>query len=69
MRKKKEPDITKIGIQIGMTKDTVKEVRVAINDILASKADQSTQVAALEALTKLCQVNGTSVVNPSITQG
>ena len=41
----------------GVSPESVKELRAAINDILASGAEQKTLRAALLTLSKGCQVN------------
>lgn len=46
-------------ITIGTPVEAVKELRHAINDILHAKVDQSTMVAALDALSKGVQPVGT----------
>ena len=57
-------------IQIGATKDAVREARGAINDILrAPHLDNRTKIAALSTLATLCNVNGTSITNCNFTSG
>ena len=54
-------------INIGVSKEAVKEARTAIMDILNSRADQSTQVTALNVLSTLCEVNNTNITNCTFT--
>jgi hypothetical protein len=51
-------------LQVGVSAASIKEARLAINDILKSRmADESTKVVALGALKSLCEVNNTSITN------
>ncbi len=48
-------------LYIGAAPEAVSELRQAINDILASGAEQKTLRAALEVLGKGVSVNGTTI--------
>ncbi len=50
-------------IQIGAGKESIDAARGAINDILASPSASDAKVAALSALSTLCQVNGAQIYN------
>lgn len=51
-------------LQIGVSKEAVKEARAAIIAILDNKnAENKTKIVALETLRTLCNVNGTQVTN------
>lgn len=59
-----------VGVNIGASPTAIKEARGAINDILrAPHVDNSTKVAALNALNQVCQVNNSTVSGCSITMG
>ena len=67
-RKSSEPIVT--GINIGVSRGTVAEVRAAINDILkTSQADESTKCIALGALSQLCEVKNVGVTNNTLNMG
>ena len=49
----------KYGVYIAAASaDSIREARAALNDILRSQNDQSTKVAAMEVLAKLCAASG-----------
>jgi len=53
----------KTAIHIGVRKGALKEARKAIMDILNSDDSGNTKRAALQALSTLCSVNGTTITN------
>lgn len=48
-------------IYVGSNQYAVKEMRLAIMDILRSKQEQETIRCALQVLEKCCRVDGTSI--------
>ena len=53
----------KAMLVIGVSRETVREARGAIMDILKAHASESVQMAALSALCTICEVNNTTVSN------
>ncbi len=47
----------------GIKAAAIKEARLAIVEILKTSADQSTKVAALDTLAKLCHSSGGTVIS------
>ena len=63
----KEPVKNSYGIFIGIPKESIAEIRGAINDILKSGADQTTLVVALEVLKTATSVTSNPISNCSFT--
>ena len=64
--KKGQPNI---GIQIGVSKETVAEGREAIIAILNCNADQETIREALRSLVAICHIDNVTIANNSIITG
>lgn len=58
-----------VGIRIGHDQLAMKEIRQMVNDILRSKNDQSTKIAALGVIEKGLKIEHVSINNVSIDQG
>jgi hypothetical protein len=57
------------AIQIGAKKESIKEARAAINDILKSGSLDETKREALKCLSTLCQVTNTTITNCTFNSG
>lgn len=55
-------------IHVGVAKETVTEAKKALVEILRiTECGDSAKVAACDALTKLCQVTGTTISNCTLS--
>lgn len=59
----------KYGIYIGATKESVREARAAVNDVLRSTNAETVKIAALDTLKNLCQVNGNTLSGITVGDG
>ena len=57
------------AIQVGVSKDTVAELRAAIMDILSCDAGDAVRIEALTTLRDGCAVTNTSISNCQIETG
>jgi len=63
---KKANDSNFYGIYLGVPEGTVREIHVAINDILKSGADQATMQEALNVLRDAAKIEECTISNCSI---
>lgn len=57
------------GIQVGLSKQAVSEINVAIQNIMKSKSDEYTKREALNCLARACEVKDVSISHVTITDG
>jgi hypothetical protein len=55
------------AIHVGSSRDTVAEMRAAINDILNSNAENETKRVALNVLSKGCSAEHTTITGCTFT--
>ena len=57
----------KTAIHVGAQKEAIVSARKTILEILKAKVKNETKIKAIEALTKICAVEGTSISNCNFT--